>query len=391
MAHFDEEPKRMTKVTMLPAEGQSEGGRRRLHLRDITHEEPLEEHTVGAELRAARLRRGEEIRSISHILHIRRDYLEALEESRYEGLPGKAYALGFVRSYAEYLGLDSQHVVERYKAELDGDAPEADAEPATRFVPKNSGERRMPRGMGLVVVLIVAAGLYGVWLISKSADQMVAERTDNMSATSDEPADPAIQAAEANNSAAAHHPLESMPRGDTASAATPREGAISSMRLGVGAVPGSNLAPGGDAAMLDAAETADEPVAALRPAAAPLPPIPDGTVYGVENAGSRVSLRARKDDTWIRVEDADGRVLIEQTFKRGDVYRVPADRGAVLVARDASAIELLVDGRSLGLAGPPTLVLTGKPLVASALLAAAPKPEVEEAAATVGETAAPAR
>ena len=142
MAHFDEEPKRMTKTTMLPAEGRAEGGRRRLHLRDITHEEPLEEHTIGAELRAARLRRGEEIRSIAHILHIRRDYLEALEESRYESLPGKAYALGFVRSYAEYLGLDSQYVVERYKAELDGDDAETDAEPVSRFVPKSSGACR---------------------------------------------------------------------------------------------------------------------------------------------------------------------------------------------------------------------------------------------------------
>ncbi|MGX1198615.1 cytoskeleton protein RodZ [Parvibaculum sp. MBR-TMA-1.3b-4.2] len=382
MAHFDEEPRRMTKVTMLPAEGRSEGGRRRLHLRDITHEEPLEAHSVGAELRAVRLRRSEEIRSIAHILHIRRDYLEALEESRYEGLPGRAYALGFVRSYAEYLGLDSQHVVERYKSELDGDAMEEATEPASRFVPKAAGERRMPRGMGLVVVLIVAAGLYGVWLMSNSADQMVAQRQGAIPA---EETDPSIQAAEANNSAAAHHPLESMPRGDTASAATPREGAISSMRLGVG-VPGAKLAPGSEAAMMDASETVDQPLAA-RPAVEPLPAIPQGTVYGVENAGSRVSLRARKDDTWVRVEDADGRVLIEQTFKRGDLYRVPADRGAVLVARDASAIEIVVDGHSLGLAGPPTLVLTGKPLVADTLLAAAPKTEIEAAAAD--EEAAP--
>ena len=374
MAHFDEEPKRMTKVTMLPAEGRSEGGRRRLHLRDITHEEPLEGHTVGAELRAARLRRGEEIRGIAHILHIRRDYLEALEESRYENLPGRAYAIGFVRSYAEYLGLDSQYVVERYKAELDGGEAEDAAEPVSRYFPQVSGERRMPRGMGLIVVLVVAAALYGIWLMSTSADQMVADRSGDSAA---EQADPVLQAAEANNSAAAHHPLESVPRGDTASAATPREGAISTMRLGV-AVPGSNLTPGNEAAMLDATEPVDS-VPAPRLAAEPLPPIPDGTVYGVENAGSRVSLRARKDDTWIRVEDADGRVLVEQTFKRGDLYRVPADRGAVLVARDASAIEIVVDGRSLGLAGPPTLVLTGKPLVADALLAAAAPAPVADA------------
>ena len=83
----------MNKVTMLPTGNDGSEPRRRLHLRDITNEVPVEEESVGADLRAARLRRGEDLRSIAQSLRIRRDQLEALEESRYDALPARAYAV----------------------------------------------------------------------------------------------------------------------------------------------------------------------------------------------------------------------------------------------------------------------------------------------------------
>ena len=102
----------MTKLTQmsLDNDGSAEKdglNRRRIHLREISgdSESPLE--TVGQDLRAARLRRGDEIAQVSRALKIRKDHLEALEEDRLEDLPGKTYAIGFVRSYACHLGLDS--------------------------------------------------------------------------------------------------------------------------------------------------------------------------------------------------------------------------------------------------------------------------------------------
>src|SRR5476651_2755020 len=106
----------MTTVTQMSIE--EEGGRRRIHLREISgdSESPLE--TVGYDLRAARLRRGDEIASVSRALKIRKDHLEALENDRLEDLPGKTYAIGFIRSYARHLGLDAAHYVERYKQDI---------------------------------------------------------------------------------------------------------------------------------------------------------------------------------------------------------------------------------------------------------------------------------
>lgn len=72
---------------------------------------------VGTLLRASRMRVGEELRDVASALRIRYPYLEAIEEGRYTDLPGSAYAVGFVRGYAEHLGLDSEEIVRRFKAE----------------------------------------------------------------------------------------------------------------------------------------------------------------------------------------------------------------------------------------------------------------------------------
>ena len=93
----------MTKLTHLSLDG--EGGRpQRIHLREISgdSETPLE--TVGQDLRAARLSRGDDLATVSRALKIRKEHLEALEEDRFEALPGKTYAIGFVRSYCRLSG-----------------------------------------------------------------------------------------------------------------------------------------------------------------------------------------------------------------------------------------------------------------------------------------------
>jgi len=48
--------------------------------------------------------------------HIRSRYLKALEDERFDVLPGTAYVRGFLRTYAEYLGLDADPFVEEYNA-----------------------------------------------------------------------------------------------------------------------------------------------------------------------------------------------------------------------------------------------------------------------------------
>ena len=73
---------------------------------------------VGDLLRTERQRRGWTLADAEIYLKIRRTMLEAIEQGRYEMLPGKAYALAFCRTYAGFLGLDSEDIVRRCRADL---------------------------------------------------------------------------------------------------------------------------------------------------------------------------------------------------------------------------------------------------------------------------------
>ncbi len=71
--------------------------------------------TVGAILKKARGKK--DIQKIANTLKIRARYLQALEQSRYEDFPGKIYAIGFLRNYAGFLGLDVEALTAQYHAE----------------------------------------------------------------------------------------------------------------------------------------------------------------------------------------------------------------------------------------------------------------------------------
>src|ERR1700751_2411253 len=75
---------------------------------------------VGRLLCATRMRLGKDLQQIAKVLHIRYNYLVAIEDGRYEDLPGQAYAIGFVRAYADHLELDGEEIVRRYKEDSTG-------------------------------------------------------------------------------------------------------------------------------------------------------------------------------------------------------------------------------------------------------------------------------
>src|SRR5438046_2740456 len=66
---------------------------------------------LGSSLREARVRRGVELAQVAAETRIRTRYLQALEDERFELLPGSVYGKGFVRAYADYLGL-GRHLFE---------------------------------------------------------------------------------------------------------------------------------------------------------------------------------------------------------------------------------------------------------------------------------------
>ena len=75
---------------------------------------------IGQDLFKARQRSGKMLMDVWRDLKILPHYLIAIEKSRFEALPGRVYAIGYVRTYARYLGLDAEAFVARLKLEISG-------------------------------------------------------------------------------------------------------------------------------------------------------------------------------------------------------------------------------------------------------------------------------
>jgi len=126
---------------------------------------------IGSLLRDTRMQLGQEVAFVAKSLRIRQPYLQAIEDCRYHDLPGSTYAVGFVRGYAEYLGLDSAEIVRRFKQETGSDFGGR----TTLVFPSAVSENSIPTG-ALLFLAVVAAGLaYGAWYWYQSSDTSVVD------------------------------------------------------------------------------------------------------------------------------------------------------------------------------------------------------------------------
>ncbi|HEY8639097.1 MAG TPA: helix-turn-helix domain-containing protein, partial [Solirubrobacterales bacterium] len=75
---------------------------------------------IGISLREARLRQHLELPEVEQATKIRGKYLRALEEEQFEVLPAQTYVKGFLRAYADYLGLDGQLYVAEFNSRYIG-------------------------------------------------------------------------------------------------------------------------------------------------------------------------------------------------------------------------------------------------------------------------------
>ena len=390
---------------------------------------------IGASLRESRRETGQELRAVAAALRIRRLHLEAIEEGRFDDLPGQAYALGFVRTYADYLNLDSDWVVDRFREEL---APGEDS-PDLNF-PEASAPRSRPTAGLLGAAVVLGAAAFGSWYHfqdrGEAPSEIVAEVPEHMlgetalPATADDavPTSPPPAAGDAAPAAG--------PAADAPAAEEPAPGAVAAGRDAVGPEPpvaaepeaaaaepetgeaapapdDAAVASGGgiSVAMLPPAAggnedrvvllppapaagpanappevpvgdpAAPEPDAAVGPADPPtaqwpvfagLPPASEPVAAAPPRAGeSRVVLRAARE-TWVRVQGPDNETVLTRNLQPGDVYMVPGGSGFVLTTGNAGGLEILVDGVLLPPLGAEGAVRRNISLDADALTGGAP-------------------
>ena len=113
---------------------------------------------LGTMMREMRENLGHELDSVARDLRIRLVYLEAIESGRLSDLPGNAYVSGFLRSYSDFLGLEGNEVVRRFKMT----GAEISSQPQLHL-PSPVEEGRLPTASILLVAAIIAAAAYGGW------------------------------------------------------------------------------------------------------------------------------------------------------------------------------------------------------------------------------------
>jgi cytoskeleton protein RodZ len=216
-------------------------------------------------------------------LRINRRYIHALEEGRVKDLPGAAYAVGFVRSYAGALGLDPDEAVRRFRDVTGGAATKS----GDLVFPEPVPSRGMPAGALVAVGVVIAIGAYVAWYNWTGSGNRTVDAVP--------PLPPRLE-----------------------------ESAQEGTRLRDGVVP---------------------PAADVTPTPVPAPVVVAPRPAPVDPNEPRIVIRAR-GESWIQVRDTrENRVLLDRVLRSGDSWAVPNREGIVLTTGKAENLEMVLDGQ----------------------------------------------
>ncbi len=379
---------------------------------EVSQDESSNLNSVGALLQASRLRLGHDLRHVAQTLHIRYIYLEAIEAGRYEELPGAVYVAGFMRSYADFLGLDSAEVVRRSKDEI------ASQSVNTELVfPEPIPESSIPGGAIVLVGVVIFFLVYGGWYASTTDDTLLngsipsvpkhLSSEDNKSEVEGEPTSVTVEETkepvskdvqtnkaketEKHESTQKDEPSEIHSASETqgtekivdkpvteesdlaaeALKKQEQEPNISDVDEGTVEASPQNLAiepqPETEPTSVDPSQSSQiseeidiqTPVQSqdITQPALKTETTAENKIYGLENKDSKILVRARRN-SWIQVRDKNAnKLLLTQLLKTGDSYQVPNKSGLVLLTGNAGALEILVEGKLVPDLAPPGTIL----------------------------------
>lgn len=290
---------------------------------------------VGALLKDMRLRKNLKLTDISKKLCIRKFYLEAIEESRYQDIPEFPYGIGFIRSYADFLGLNSSNIIELYKEETES-KPDKDI-----FVLEPQAEATVPSKKYLLVSLLALVLIYVLWSVYNSR---VTAFTEEM------PEEILPAAAVGDSSAAQPLVVEDYSVETDAVEAKSQAEPLAFVDTTVANQESANVVITDQAftGEVDTSVSAPAPY----PAAEVLPAEAAAVPAAVETIASKGVVVKITGETWVEVKDTD-HLYLSKVLKEGDTYTVPENgRGMILSVGRPSAAEVYIDGKLTTVATP---------------------------------------
>lgn len=297
---------------------------------------------VGAELKAIRESKKITLKAVSSSLNIRVGQLEAIESGDIDQLPGFTYAVGFVRSYAGYLGLDPKEYSSRFKMEQRQADPEAEL-----FFPEPVDENVIPSPVTIGVAAFLCVMLLVLWTVYSNVGS-----TDSMPSEGEA----AVLQGQAEMDAMQMPPEEVL--------TNLQEDAL--LAEGGGKVED----PAEEAGLTSVAEVDVQPLAAKNPDFAKedktlakdiadgkteAAPVPEIKIAPKKN---RVVLSAQ-EASWIQVTDRNQKVLFRKVLRPGDKYLVPDEPGLTLITANAGGLDIFVDDKKVQSVGESGEIVRG--------------------------------
>lgn len=292
---------------------------------------------IGAMLRRRREEVGQDIAAVAASTHIRQNYLKAIEEGRRRDLPGTAYMIGYVRTYADYLGFDGNRLVTDYHAQLAGPRKKVEkrAEPEPGGSVPQIQFSPVTLGMAAFALVIVAAVGWSYFsddeAVTETAAVEAAPEAPELPAAREDPATEAPAASTGNAEASVSDEAQPAAVGETA------------------AVAADQVPPEADIAAATEEVTEESP------------PQSEAEAAEAEKKAGKIVLRARLE-SWIQVTNATKEVVFSRVLRAGETYTVPDEKGLVLTTGNAGGVEILLDGKKLKSLGTVGLVRRGIPL-----------------------------
>ncbi|HHY47373.1 MAG TPA: helix-turn-helix domain-containing protein [Firmicutes bacterium] len=275
-----------------------------------------------------RLKQGREAKKLSlddvqEATKIRKQYLAAIEAGRFEELPGEVYVKGFIRNYADFIGLDGAKMVADYnslKKGASGERPPALRDRATLERKGRGDFKKKARREWLFVTLlfIVALGIAGFMLWGRNRPT---------SSVNMEP--------------------QGVPAGPSS---------LEAEQVTPPGAPEPEAAPQAGSPEVAAPQTADQPQAAAgtQPqTAAAVQPQAAATQFPPAKPVKAVVVRVNVlQRCWVRVI-ADGQVVAEGALPAGRQEEWAADKDMIIRFGNAGGVEVEYNGERLGRPGDP--------------------------------------
>lgn len=296
---------------------------------------------ISAQLRRARESSGLSLNAISSELCIRRAYLEAMENGRFDDLPPPAYTSGFLRSYARALGLDADALSAAYRTAIGDQAIRAELQ-----FPEPIADSRMPGGGAIAAGLVGLTLIYVGWIhdfSGNSADisQQVADVPERLSVIANAMATPA---------------LDTAPSQKNVSAAKKTDTAGSSY---------TGQDNDTDRGLARQAQSAPDAAPAVAGIVSATLPEPQPASADVAPDSSRVTLTA-EHDAWLYIVDSMNREVWAGVLREGESWS-PDREGLTLMTGNAGGVLVSVGNRPARPLGEKGAVLRNLSLDAETL------------------------